>query len=280
MLIPKPPRPQPFPPKPLPGRLPERKRMTIALGILAPDGVVIAADTQESWGYFGGAKIRGHKIHSRIVQGQYRSFAATGAGSAGYLESLNQELDDNFVDVQDPLNIERRFKEKIRKFFAAYVVPMQLPVESQPTVVLGASWKGIAPRLWANEQTALFRCKHFIAVGAGRAHASMLLNHLLPEKTTTTTELAAYVAALVIYQVKDYVEGCGMGTHITILKDGNAQYVSEAVVGELEHHFEGQLKSADEDWSKSQKPLDLIANGLVQIAGEAITRLSLPRMQD
>ena len=38
--------------------------MTIALGILSHDGVVIAANTQESWGYLGGAKIKGNKITS------------------------------------------------------------------------------------------------------------------------------------------------------------------------------------------------------------------------
>lgn len=41
--------------------------MTIALGILADDGVVIAADTEESWGYPGAAKISGYKILTRSV---------------------------------------------------------------------------------------------------------------------------------------------------------------------------------------------------------------------
>ena len=40
------PRPPPFEPKKT--RLPVRKRMTICIGMLAEDGIVIAADTEES----------------------------------------------------------------------------------------------------------------------------------------------------------------------------------------------------------------------------------------
>ena len=47
--------PKPLPrhtPRPKPQRLPERKRMTICIGIVASDGVVIAADREESSGDF------------------------------------------------------------------------------------------------------------------------------------------------------------------------------------------------------------------------------------
>ena len=47
--------------------------MTIALGILATDGVVIAADTQESSGYPGGAKVAGSKLLTRVVRNEQRS---------------------------------------------------------------------------------------------------------------------------------------------------------------------------------------------------------------
>src|SRR5438552_3962468 len=44
--------PHPLPkPRPQVRRLPGRKRMTIAIGLLATDGVVIADDTQESDGF-------------------------------------------------------------------------------------------------------------------------------------------------------------------------------------------------------------------------------------
>jgi hypothetical protein len=46
----RPPPPVPRIPRPVPRRLPHVKRRTIALGILASDGVVIAADTEEATG--------------------------------------------------------------------------------------------------------------------------------------------------------------------------------------------------------------------------------------
>ena len=220
--------------------------MTIALGILAPDGVVKAADTQESWGYFGGAKISGYKILTRVGNG--RACSATGAGSAGYLDSLSQELTDNFLDVPDPTNVERRLREKVREFYADHIRPMHgLPPIEQPSadVILGMTWKDHKAVLLANERSALRRCKHYVAVGAGRTHASMLLSRLLPPKADTTTELALFLAAYVIFHVQSYVEGCGMGTHVTVLKDGAASYLSEVSISALETQFENYMTLSD-----------------------------------
>ena len=217
--------------------------MTIALGILATDGIVIAADTQESWGYLGGAKISGNKILTRVGDG--RACSATGSGSAGYLDSLNQELTDNFLDVPDTKAVERRLREKLRKFYAAHVLPMSdLPEHERPSteIIIGTSWEHERDVLFANELSTLRRCKHYIAVGAGRAHASMLLSRLLPPKADTTTDLATFLAAYVVFHVKSYVEGCGMDTHVTILTKGKAFYVSELTMSLLEEQFQRYMQ--------------------------------------
>src|SRR5258708_636501 len=79
--------PKPLPrPRPKPERLGERKRMTIALGILASDGIVLAADTQETAGYFKGFAL---KIHSAMTKTNIHSnvnsaLAITGSGHGVY----------------------------------------------------------------------------------------------------------------------------------------------------------------------------------------------------
>lgn len=230
----------PFVPKPIPRRLPERKRMTIAIGILATDGVVIAADTQESYSYYGGAKIGVNKILSRVIDGRGRSFAATGAGSGGHIDSLNQELADDFAAVALATSFEQRMRNTVQKFYKAHVIEMQLGAELRPHVLIGATWGGRA-HLWKNEESAVVHCKHYEAVGSGRAHAMMLLNRLLPAKSETTIDVAARIAAYVVHHVKSYVEGCGMSTHVTVLRNGGAQYLAPNVVDALEGQYTAYL---------------------------------------
>src|SRR2546428_6976952 len=82
---------------PKPRRLPERKRMTIALGILAKDGVVLAADTQET--YAGIFKVDQSKI-TAVLNGTPKAprgaFVVSGAGTAGHLDSIQQDLCEAF----------------------------------------------------------------------------------------------------------------------------------------------------------------------------------------
>src|SRR5207247_11290193 len=83
-------------------RLPGRKRMTIAIGLLATDGVVIAADTQESAGYPGDMKSSGTKILWALRSNASNppvtgAFAVSGAGTVGYLDAVNQKLENHSV---------------------------------------------------------------------------------------------------------------------------------------------------------------------------------------
>src|SRR5688500_20129682 len=80
-------------PKPLKKRTPEVKRMTIAVGIIASDGIVIAADTEESYG--STAKISGNKILLRSSADG--DMAISGSGNAYYIDAVAQELEDEFL---------------------------------------------------------------------------------------------------------------------------------------------------------------------------------------
>src|ERR1700693_911466 len=78
------------PPKPpiLKPRLSRRKPMTIALGLIADDGVVIAADRQETEGE---QKKDQHKIES-LWAVPVGSLLVSGAGNGPYLDSMTQRL--------------------------------------------------------------------------------------------------------------------------------------------------------------------------------------------
>src|SRR5262245_43720160 len=110
---PKPPRPL-IPPKPR--RLPERKRMTIALGILASDGLVIAAATQET--YSGVFKInQGKMLGTRLgpLDDPLGYVTVTGAGTAGHLDAINQDICDTVGQIKHPtfLSVLRAIKQTV-----------------------------------------------------------------------------------------------------------------------------------------------------------------------
>src|SRR5437867_2820643 len=100
MLTPKP--PVPCPPR-VPRRLPTRKRMTIAIGLMAQEGLVIAADTQEGTGYAGGLKADQPKVMTFVhphVKNERCACAISGAGDAGYIDALAQNIGQIFMDVR------------------------------------------------------------------------------------------------------------------------------------------------------------------------------------
>src|SRR5438105_931077 len=118
MLTPKP-RPH-ISPKPLPRRLPERKRMTIALGILAPDGVVIAADTQETYG-LGWSKYEANKIVSLRKRDGVGAMAASGGGDAGYLDALHQDYLDEYQTGPHDDALQERLQNRLTTFYEHHV---------------------------------------------------------------------------------------------------------------------------------------------------------------
>lgn len=142
--------------------------MTIALGILTPDGVVVAADTQESWGYQGGAKVSGYKILSRVVRpsGRERAMASTGAGNSGLLDYVSQGLVDDFVNAKEPDAVARQFRAQVAEFYREHIFPHHvLPQQERPEVALivGANWKSGESLLLANQFGALHKVKYHVA---------------------------------------------------------------------------------------------------------------------
>src|SRR5271166_5047297 len=120
-MISAPPKPLRFVPKT--ERLPARKRMTIAVGILASDGVVIAADREEGDVYL---KNDSGKV-SQAFKGTVPigSIAVTGSGSGPYLDEVARLITDGFCDdaVGTEATVEARIRKTHRKYYKEAVLP-------------------------------------------------------------------------------------------------------------------------------------------------------------
>ncbi|MGD1097142.1 MAG: hypothetical protein ABSB35_34790, partial [Bryobacteraceae bacterium] len=99
----------------------ERDRVTIALGILANDGLVIAADRQV--GITEYLKTDQGKILSTIFgdphPGPYRlsTLTVTGSGNATYLKAAQRVLTDQPGPHATPDEFEERMRSQLAKFY-------------------------------------------------------------------------------------------------------------------------------------------------------------------
>lgn len=247
MLTPKPPRPHPFLPKPR--RLPERKRMTIAVGILASDGVVVAADSQETvQGYWKGnqGKVWWGGQYSDLTKTKGRSAgvcAVAGAGMrAGYIDALMQKFLRVFQgnpDVIQPDEVERLFEKEATKFHREHVAPYS----DYPEVSMVIGY-------YRNHEMALFsvdrgtvtnrRSMTYAAVGIGSMEAQTMLGQTW--KLRCDLKTAIVLAAYAVFLAKEHVDGCGNFTDIVYLRNHAAAFVDRGIVQSLETVFRRSTK--------------------------------------
>ena len=107
--------------------------------------------------------------------------------------------------------------------------------------IVGMTWRDRSVLL-ASEHSTTRGCKDFVAVGIGSDHASMLLSRIVQVKKDITMELAGYLAAYTIFHVKEYIEGCGKGTHVTMLSAGEGEYFSEKAITIMEERFAAYMR--------------------------------------
>jgi ATP-dependent protease HslVU (ClpYQ) peptidase subunit len=151
--------------------------VTIALGILADDGVVVAADTQV--GVADYLKTGQNKIDfARRLEAdqQLEALAITGAGPVTYLSHLKQEFRNLIQPGTPPLSAEglRQYAAKrIEEFYEKHVLPFSAYGIERPDVWLFLAYcDRDSVGLWDTDKNLLTPCRNYTAVGSGAWHAS------------------------------------------------------------------------------------------------------------
>lgn len=215
--------------------------MTIALGVLARDGFVLAADTQET--YAGMLKVDQPKIMAATAGTPLQNsgvIAVSGAGNAGYVDALTQDVCQWFLEKK-PRDLEQArlgLKSVIAAFDAEHVRPYAtLPEYERPGVsMLVAAHMGKGRgSFWVSDKSTLHEHVPFAAVGIGAPHANLLLGRLWQECDLVT---AARLAAYVLFCVKRQVDGCGSKTEMLFVnKKGEAYTYSSRLLLDLEREY-------------------------------------------
>ncbi len=226
--------------------------MTIALGILAHGGAVVAADREQSDGTLKSdqGKIRGQWVAGR------GSLAVSGAGNGPYLDSLTAELIDWFKDDKAKFSaekIEEEIRNKNYAFYEKSVLPFA-PYEQDadyellacfgaaPTAVevaLASKLGGLPGKgceLWTSHKLSVVKEEHFAAVGCGATTAKALLARFWVP--FIPLPVAINLAAYVVYHVKRTVKDVGLDTDIMIFSGAIPMPVPRDEIAEMEAQFE------------------------------------------
>jgi len=216
--------------------------MTIALGILTGDGVVVAADTLETRGA-GFAKTNIPKILTGGTTGKSGCgcYAVTGAGDSAYLNGIKQEIADLFLNHSRAGTVNSAFeselKKLVRRFHVQHIIPFaKYPDYERPSIdILIASSHSHSHRLWVTNRPDTSGAFPYATVGCGSGYAKALLDRLnLP---WADMKLVKIVAAYVVFSTKNNVEGCGGNTHVATVSGDIAAYLPRDVIEEMEKLF-------------------------------------------
>lgn len=214
---------------------PRRKpKMTIAIGILASDGIVVGADTQHTWATL---KLSATKL----VTGQ--NIVVTGSGDSFYIETIGKLLTKHAqVNPEDDCDqLEERFGGILEDFYERKVVPFaKFKDRPEFELIIGAERNG-ERRLWLTNMATLGHQDLFAVSGTGAPYVTSPLATLLDPRLTKPHKLTCAFAwktlAYAVSLAKEHVEDCGKHTHVAVLRDGAVKAIPEANIKVIEYHL-------------------------------------------
>lgn len=201
-------------------RLPRSKRMTICIGMLGSDGVVIAADTQETDQYY---KREQSKIMSFIGGIQLGSnpspptmaLALTGAGRAGYIDAFYYEaISKNLFNAGTAREVEDHIAKQLQVFHERHIFPLATASDSPEIQILIGAYVQWQTFMLVSDGSTLRKGMPYCAVGAGAHFALSLITELWRNQDVAHLEI---LAAYIVGMTKESIESCGKYTQIVSL---------------------------------------------------------------
>ena len=198
--------------------------MTIGIGILANDGIVIASDTQES----GSSLLKGEKTKMlsfssfNLGTPELGSMAGacviSGAGDSGYVRALTEKMGGAFLDNKEGRSeeIKNKLEEILARFYKEHVIPFaSFPSKDRPDVeLLIGFYRKFHLDLFVTEKTVMTRAIPYKAIGIGSVFAELLLGRLWRMSSAKEAEI---LAAYIVFMAKESVEYVGKYTQITTI---------------------------------------------------------------
>jgi hypothetical protein len=197
--------------------------MTIALGIIATDGLVVGADSEESTGFLKSSqqKLMPLFLGMQLGSGGHPPTGVcvfTGSGDGGYIDAVTEDLMEILYDetLHGPA-LKKALGKRLKDFYKDHIIPFAaFPENDRPSMDLLIAVQKHQHNLYVTDRTTIRSARPYGIVGIGRAFAKNMLDSLWrPVSVTQAAVLAVYVLAM----VKENVEGCGKFSSVMMLHD-------------------------------------------------------------
>ena len=215
-------------PNPQPWSRKRGKTMTAIVGFRCEDGIVISAETEESYGESD--KAYSHKIFP--LEREHCKLAVAGAGPAYLIDYANAQI---ATAIQSGIKNNAEFESQLREILTQLYshdfkhYPVNQNVELQIQLLVGAQFR--VDSKW--QEPILFECRSNLVTVLQRHRPSCMLGagELLKETARKfaawglDVHTAQWASVYLIYEAKHRYGGVGGKTHsITIENDGRFTY--------------------------------------------------------
>jgi len=214
-------------PLPKPQRLPERKAVTIVAGFKCYEGIVLCADTQETVSNLSKRNVPKLRFEPSegVHEGDGLAVAFCGAGdNAAFIDKV---VETAWEDAQAATNvdeacasIEKSVKDSYKEFGRIFQ-PGYCPTAD---LIYGVKMYSTC-RLFSAHGPVVTEKNGYDTAGAGYYMADFLAsrmhNHLM------SIQQCAVLAAYILFQAKEHVDGCGGESQIAVLRDDGVSGVAD-----------------------------------------------------
>jgi hypothetical protein len=218
------------------------ERVTIALGIIgSASGVVLAADTEMSWGNGLGTIKTADTRSFNPSRDKTHAMGLCGVGNGDYFQAISLQLVEDILDQNDWTyeSVANLIETRLLDFYPKHVIPLQ-GCQDHPNIelLIGLNSTGKCA-LWGTSSTTVRPCIGYEAIGAGRAYAQALLSRLHHPLMDVKSSIA--LAAYVVFCVKEFIGGCGKNTQVVALREGRSYRIPPLAIKRLEDLTIGYL---------------------------------------
>ncbi|MGA8529505.1 MAG: hypothetical protein WB622_07305 [Acidobacteriaceae bacterium] len=190
--------------------------MTICIGMRARDGLVMAADAQESDTYYKRSQQKIFPWLGAVAAGEpppppQMACLFTGAGDAGYIDAfIDESMKGITHDMKDSV-LEEHLRQSILSFHERHLFPLATTQNRPEIEMVIGTYCQFQTRLYVSHGSTLRTALSHCAVGIGAHYALGIMQDFFDVSSIRETEL---IAAYVIAATKESIDGCGKYTAI------------------------------------------------------------------
>jgi len=220
--------------------------VTIIAGFRCKDGIVICADTQET---LGPAKrsvsklqcFNGPVLNQDLTElvNHDLSLAICGAGDGPFIDKITNQAWDAVRYVSDILEAAERIESMIKETYQDFGQIYQIGSCPHAELIYGIKMGSYSKLFQATGP--IVNEKDYVSSGIGHYLADFLTSKMRGSNRLTVRQ-SLILAAYILFQAKEHVEGCGGDSHIAVLRESES---SGMVDFRLIEHLNEYLRIAD-----------------------------------